>query len=146
MSDTLERPIGILGFDFGTRQVGVAYGQTLSLSARPVAVLQAREGQPQWPQVLHLIEEWQPARLVVGLPLNMDGTESEFCLRARKFARRLRARAALPVAMVDERLSTRTAKSMAGPSADYRRRPVDSLAAVLILETWLADPDVAVEP
>lgn len=146
MSATPECPRGALCFDFGTRQIGVAYGQTLSRTARPLAVLRARDGQPQWDEVARLIAEWRPSLLVVGLPLNMDGSESDFCRRARKFARRLGARTGMPVTMVDERLSTITAKCEAGPPRDYRRHPVDSRAAALILETWLSEPELAREP
>lgn len=146
MSGTPERPRGALCFDFGTRQIGVAYGQTLSRTARPVAVLRARDGQPRWEEVALLIAEWCPALLVVGLPLNMDGSESDFCRRARKFARRLEARTGRPATMVDERLSTVTAKCEAGPPRDYRRHPVDGRAAALILETWLSEPESGVDP
>lgn len=141
-----ERPLGLLCFDFGTRQIGVAYGQTLSGTATPVAVLRARDGQPRWEEVERLIDEWRPARLLVGLPLNMDGSESEFCRRARRFARRLRARSGKPVIMVDERLSTVAAKAAAGPARDYRRHPVDGQAAALILGTWLSDPGAGCDP
>lgn len=144
--DAPERPTGVLCFDFGTRQIGVAFGQTLTATATPVAVLKAREGQPHWDEVARLVAEWLPDLLLVGLPLNMDGSESDFCLRARRFARRLRARTGKPVAMVDERLSTAAAKAEAGPIRDYRRQPVDGLAAALILWTWLAEPGVSTDP
>lgn len=141
-----ERPLGLLCFDFGTRQIGVAYGQTQSGTAAPIAVLKARDGQPSWAEVARLIDEWQPTRLLVGLPLNMDGSENEFCLRARRFARRLRAHSGMPATMVDERLTTFAAKSDARGPRDYRRHPVDSQAAALILGTWLSDPGVGREP
>ncbi len=140
MSVTPEAHVTLLCFDFGTRQIGVAYGQTLSGTAQPVAVLRARDGQPQWEQVMRLVAEWQPQRLLVGLPLNMDGTESEFCTRARRFAGRLHARTGKPVTLVDERLSTAEAKLDSGSGRDYRRNPVDGLAAALILRTWLSEP------
>ncbi|MFZ5653952.1 MAG: Holliday junction resolvase RuvX [Pseudomonadota bacterium] len=146
MSVTPERPLRLLCFDFGTRQIGVACGQTRINTAQPVAVLRARDGQPQWPEVMRLIGEWQPDRLLVGLPLNMDGSESDFCRRARKFARRLQDRSGLPVTMVDERLSTVAAKSEAGPPRDHRRHPVDGRAAALILDTWLSAPESGCAP
>ncbi|KKK61015.1 hypothetical protein LCGC14_3018540, partial [marine sediment metagenome] len=65
----------LLAFDFGTRQIGVAVGQTLSGSANPLTVLKARDGIPDWTQIASLLEEWKPDRLLVGLPLNMDGSE-----------------------------------------------------------------------
>lgn len=141
MSATPDAPIRVLCFDFGTRQIGIAVGQTLSGTAQPVRVLRARDGQPQWEEVERLVAEWQPQRLLVGLPLNMDGTESELCARARRFAGRLHARTGKPVTLVDERLSTVEAKAEWSGRAD-RRRPVDALAAALILRTWLAEPEV----
>jgi putative Holliday junction resolvase len=133
--------VRVLGFDFGTRQIGVAVGQTVFGTAQPLAVLRARDGQPRWEDVARLVAEWQPQRLLVGLPLNMDGTESELCVRARRFAGRLHARTGKPVTLVDERLSTVEAKgerAERGPG----RGPVDALAAALILRTWLAEPGV----
>ena len=151
MSDTPEikptrgAPITALGFDFGTRHIGLAIAQTLTSSARPLLVLPAKDGQPNWPQVLKHIEQWLPDLLIVGLPLNIDGSESEFCARARKFARRLEGRSGYKVVMVDERLSTREAKSLQ-PAENYRQAPVDALAASLILESWLAQPSLAIKP
>ncbi len=133
--------ISILAFDYGTKQIGVATGQTLTGNTQPIAVLKARDGQPDWPQLTALVATWQPTLLLVGLPLNMDASESELCARARKFARRLQGRLGLPVKMVDERLSTIEAKEVAGIGSTYnRKKPVDGIAAALILQTWLADP------
>src|SRR5690606_23149449 len=79
----------VLGFDYGTQRIGVAVGQTITHTATPLAALHARDGVPNWDHIATLISEWRPARLVVGLPLNMDGSESEMCVRAKKFANRL---------------------------------------------------------
>lgn len=136
----------VLAFDFGSQQIGTAIGQTLTGSARALTVLGARHGQPDWEQVAKLIDEWRPKLLVVGLPLNMDDSESDFCRRARRFGRRLQGRFGLQVRMVDERLSTREAKDRGGRRESYRRDPVDNLAAQVILETWLADPDSGLAP
>lgn len=133
--------ISLLAFDYGTKQIGVATGQTLTGNTQPVAVLKARDGQPDWIQLTALVDTWQPTLLLVGLPLNMDGSEGELCARARKFARRLQGRLGLPVKMVDERLSTIEAREVAGRRGGYdHKQPVDSIAAALILQTWLADP------
>ena len=151
----LAAPVTVLAFDFGTRNIGLAVGQTLTVSARPLTVLHAKDGKPHWPQVLKHIDDWQPGLLIVGLPLNIDGSESEFCARARKFARRLRGRSGCKVLMFDERLSTIEAKSIeAKPigakstqsTRDYRQSPVDALAACLILQSWLQQPDLAINP
>ncbi len=125
----------------------MAVGQTLAETANPLTVFKARDGIPDWGQIQKILEEWQPDQVLVGLPLNMDGTESEFCARARKFARRLHGMFGLQVGMVDERLSTFEAKQQQGGSiTSYRDHPVDDLAAVIILQTWLSDPTLAIEP
>ncbi len=129
----------VLAFDFGTRRIGVASGQELLGSGQPVAMLPARDGIPDWQQLAHLLEEWRPDLVVVGLPLNMNDTENEMCARARKFGKRIHGRFHLPVEMVDERLTSFEAKGevmAAGGSRDFGRHGVDDRAAVLILETW----------
>ncbi|GAB3372237.1 RuvX/YqgF family protein [Azotobacter armeniacus] len=132
----------LLGFDYGTRQIGVAVGQAITGQARELCVLKAQNGVPDWTQVEKLIEEWQPDAIVVGLPLNMDGTPSEMSERAERFARRLHGRLNLPVHTHDERLTTFEAKGhrlAQGQRDGYRQRPVDALAAALLLEGWLAE-------
>ncbi|MBE0462198.1 Holliday junction resolvase RuvX [Halomonas sp. AOP43-A1-21] len=131
----------ILAFDYGTRRVGVAVGNELLRSARELAPLTARDGIPDWNKVEQLLKEWQPDLLVVGLPLNMDGSESDMSKRARKFGNRLHGRYGKPCVMVDERGSTREAKQIArdaGHRGNYREESVDGIAAVLILEGWFA--------
>lgn len=130
-----------MAFDFGEINIGVAVGQSLTASARELAPLKASQGQPNWSQVESVLKEWKPKQLVVGLPLNMDDSESELSTRARKFAARLHGRFGLPVAMMDERLSTREAKEEArerGHKGNYGQQPIDSIAARLILESWFA--------
>lgn len=132
----------LLGFDYGTRQIGVAVGQMITGQARELCVLKAQNGVPDWSQVEKLIAEWQPDALIVGLPLNMDGTASEMSDRAEKFARRLNGRYQLPVHTHDERLTTYEAKGQRmreGQHDGYRERPVDALAAALLLEGWMAE-------
>ena len=142
----MASPTTALAFDYGLRQIGVAVGQTLTGSARPLTVIRARDGQPDWQDIADLIAEWRPGLLLVGLPLNMDGSESEFCGRARKFARRLHGRTGLAAKMVDERLTTREAKSRDGHRESYRDDPIDNLAAQIILESWLNEPDAVRDP
>lgn len=130
----------MLAFDFGLRQIGVATGSTFLGTTRALPILKAREGIPDWEAVERLTAEWLPDLLVVGEPLNMDGSSSELSTRASKFARRLHGRLGLPVEMVDERLSSFEAKQVSrdlGHRGDYKRDPIDSLAAELILQTWL---------
>ena len=131
-----------MAFDYGTRQIGVAVGQPLTGSAEPLTNLRARDGVPDWDQLARLIREWEPNVLVVGLPLNMDGSASDMSERAARFARRLNGRFQLPVETVDERLSTFEAKQhlkdQGRTPSSYRDDPVDSLAAALLLQTWLS--------
>ena len=129
-----------LAFDFGTGSIGLAYGQSLTGSARELDPLPARDGKPDWNRVQKILDEWQPKVLLVGLPLNMDGSDSEFAARARKFGQRLHGRFGLPVEYVDERLSTRAAKEEArerGHRGNYADNPIDSIAARIFLEDWL---------
>lgn len=135
----------ILAFDFGTRRIGVAVGNEMIASARPLEPLPARDGIPDWNRVSRLVEEWRPELFVVGLPLNMDGSESEMSARARKFGKRLYGRYGKPCELVDERGSTREAKAIAREAdglrdarKSYRDDGVDGIAAVLILESWFA--------
>ena len=136
----MTKPLTALAFDFGTGSIGVAYGQTVTGSASELDPLPARDGKPDWNQVERVLNEWKPKVLLVGLPLNMDGSESEFGARARKFGQRLHGRFGLPVEFVDERLSTRAAKDEArerGHRGNYADNPIDSIAARIFLEDWL---------
>lgn len=131
----------VLAFDYGTRRIGVAVGNELLRSARELTPLTARDGIPDWNIVTRLLDEWQPDLLVVGLPLNMDGSESAMSTRARKFGNRLHGRYGKPCEMVDERGTTREAKLIAreaGHKGNYRQDSVDGIAAILILEGWFA--------
>ena len=141
MNQSTEAPKLLLGFDYGTKQIGVAVGQMITRQARELCNLKAQDGIPRWEQIEALIKEWQPDALVVGLPLNMDGTPSDMCVRAEKFARRLNGRFNLPVHTHDERLTTFAAKgqrlSQGQQRGSYREQPVDALAAALLLQGWL---------
>ena len=132
----------VMAFDFGLSRIGVATGNCLIGTTTPLPVLRAKDGVPQWKALEDLVKEWQPDLLVVGEPLNMDGSPSDLSVRAEKFARRLHGRLGVEVVLVDERLSSFEAKSTSreqGHNGDFRRRPVDSMAAELILKTWLAE-------
>lgn len=132
----------LLGFDYGSKQIGVAVGQVITGQARELCILKAQNGVPDWQKVEALIKEWQPDAIVVGLPLNMDGSKSEMSDRAEKFARRLNGRFNLPVHTHDERLTTYEAKGQRlqqGQNSGYRERPVDALAAALLLQGWLEE-------
>lgn len=129
----------ILCFDYGTKSIGVAVGSELTGSATLLTALKAKDGIPDWQQIERLIQEWQPQLLLVGLPLNMDGSEQEFTARTRKFANRLHGRFGLPVTFHDERLSTADARSRLFADGGYRnlsKDKVDSLSAQIIFEGW----------
>ena len=134
----------ILGFDFGLKQIGIAAAQEITRTATPIEILKAKNGQPDWNRVKSIIDEWQPSRLIVGLPLNMDGSESPMSVRANKFAQRLHGRFGLQVDMHDERLTSFEVKqaiknidTSTGASKKIRQNKVDALAAAAILESWL---------
>ncbi|MDY6830111.1 MAG: Holliday junction resolvase RuvX [Pseudomonadota bacterium] len=128
----------LLGFDFGVTKIGVAVGQTLTATATPLEVVAARDGQPDWSQLDRLIKQWRPDAMVVGEPLNMDDSDSPMAQRARKFRNRLADRYHCPVHLVDERLSSRAARTRQSPRARRRETKIDAVAAQVILETWLA--------
>lgn len=140
MPDSLSAST-LLAFDFGTRSIGVAVGQTLIGSANEQPPLRAKEGIPNWQELEALLKQWQPNLIVVGLPVNMDGSEMEMTRRARKFGNRLHGRYGYPIAFADERLTTKEAKReahQAGHKGNYHKNPVDSIAARIILEGWMA--------
>ena len=118
-----------LSFDFGTRRVGVAVGNTLLRQAQPLKTV-AAEGDARFAAVAALIEEWRPDALVVGVPFHPDGAEHENTLRARRFARQLHGRFRLAVHEVDERYTTVEALAMGATDAD-------AAAAALILDQFL---------
>ena len=130
----------IIAIDFGLRNIGVAVGNTLSLTSRPLTILQARDGVPNWDALSSIFNEWRPDRILVGNPLNMDDSESDMGRQAARFARRIEGRFGLTVTLVDERLSSREAKANAlatGHLGDFASIPVDDEAAAIILATWL---------
>ncbi len=131
----------VLGFDFGLKRIGVASGQSITGTASPLPEISARDGVPDWNAVGALISEWSPDLVLVGEPSNMDGTDSDMARRARKFANRIHGRFGVPIAMVDERLTSFEAKQLVKERyghQDFGRYAVDSIAASLIIEHWFA--------
>ena len=124
----------VMGFDYGERRIGVAVGQTVTRTAQALITLRVQNGQIDWPAIAELIATWRPSQLVLGLPGNNDGQIHPNAAPIARFARRLAGRFQLPVAFVDERLSSYAAAE--DPAA--RRLGLDAVAARLILETWLA--------
>ena len=137
-----ERPLRLLlGFDYGTKQIGVAVGQAITGQARELCVLKAQNGVPDWQKVEALIKEWQPDAIVVGLPLNMDGTEGERAAKSRKLAKTVELWSGLPVRMWDERQTTCAAADILDESGTFgtkRKEILDSVSATVILDDYLA--------
>ncbi|NKB34520.1 MAG: Holliday junction resolvase RuvX [Pseudomonadales bacterium] len=131
-------PVAALSFDYGTQRIGVAFGQSISATAKAVAVLKAIDGIPDWDQIEKLIEEWKPDCCVVGLPYNMDGSESDLMARAIKFANRINGRFNLVCYGMDERLSSRAAieQIMEEEKTNKKQTAIDDIAAQIILENW----------
>lgn len=158
----------VLGFDWGWKLIGVAVGQTFTQSARPLTTLKANQGMPEWQSIENLLKEWKPESIVVGLPLNMDGTEQAVTQSARKFAEELQTFSKLPVHLVDERLSTWEAKQRLSASefsedSQFRKKmlknlknsdskmkhsqnkdkklehDINALSAAIVLEQWLRE-------
>ncbi|TNH43511.1 Holliday junction resolvase RuvX [Photorhabdus luminescens] len=129
----------IMAFDFGTRSIGAAIGQEITGTARALTSFKATEGIPNWQQIEKLLKEWQPDLVIVGLPLNMDGTEQLVTVQARKFANRLHGRFGVQVQLQDERLTTVEARAHLFDRGGYKalsKGKVDATSAVIILESW----------
>ncbi len=136
----------ILAFDFGRRRIGVACGDTISRTASPVGMVPVDASGPRWHHVESLLKVWMPNLAVVGLPYNVDGSESPLTGDARGFAAQFRERYSLAVTMVDERYSSMDAQARlksARESGLMRRRvskaDIDAAAACVILERWFAE-------
>lgn len=145
----------VLGFDFGMKHIGVAVGQSLTGTARPVGTIVAKDGIPNWEHIKACITEWGPKQLVVGIPLHMDGSEQHLTHAARRFIKRLEEHTTLPIATVDERLSSWEAKRRLLERAEFEKtkergkiktkthkQQIDDLnanAAAILVEQWLRD-------
>ena len=124
----------LLCFDYGEKRIGTAIGQTVSATASELQILKTNNGKPDWDSISRLIDEWAPDRLIVGLPLTLEGERQEATNAAERFARQLKGRFKLSVDMVHEQLSTFEARRELKST-----RELDAVAARLILETWLKE-------
>ncbi len=133
----------LVAFDFGARRIGVAVGETVTGIASPLATIAAEANEARFEAIGRVVAEWRPTAFVVGRPRHSDGAEHEVAKLAEKFARRLAARFSLPVAFVDETLTSAEAEAELKRSGTRARRPgdVDALAATLILQSFLDEPD-----
>lgn len=131
-----------LGFDFGTRWIGVAVGQTITQTAQPLPALKVKAGIPDWQEIAGLVVNWQPAGFVVGLPLTVNGESLPVTAKAQEFGASLESHFHLPIFFHDERHTSVEARQQLFAKGGYRalkKEAVDSLAAKLILESWLAN-------
>jgi putative holliday junction resolvase len=122
----------VFGFDFGIKRIGIAMGNTLTGQAQPLSVISAIDNATRFKVIGDLIEEWRPARLVVGEPRHPDGAEHDMTLRARRFANQLTGRFNLPVVLIDERYSSAVIPAKRGEI-------IDAKAAAIILQQYLDD-------
>jgi putative Holliday junction resolvase len=132
----------VLAFDFGEKRIGVAVGEWALRQAHPLVVIHGEANADRFAAIAALISEWQPANLVVGLPLSLDGAAHAMTARATRFANQLRGRFALPVAYADERLTSVEAAERwresghSAKSTKGKKIPLDALAAQIILEAY----------
>ncbi len=129
----------VLAFDFGLRRIGVAVGESVLRRAKALVAIEAESNAARFAAIGRLIAEWQPVRLVVGLPLSLDGAEHGMTARCRRFANQLHGRFGLPVVMTDERLTSAAADAElreAGLDWKARKGRVDALAAQHILQDY----------
>ena len=126
----------ILAFDFGTQHIGVAVGQTITKTSSPLLVLNVQqEGKEIWNTILLLLEEWKPDQLLVGKPLNMDGTPSDMMKKVEAFFKKLKMISNIPCEMVDERLTSFEAKQLM--ESNTKKVRIDDLAAKIFLDNWM---------
>jgi putative Holliday junction resolvase len=128
-----EAPEGtIIGFDFGLKRIGVAIGQTITQTAGPEAIVNSKDGKPDWEHITQIFEKWQPSAIVVGLPMRLDGSEQALTQPARKFGQRLSGRYQRPVFFIEEQLS-----SIEAENRNLKKQHIDDHAAQILLENWL---------
>ncbi len=124
----------VIGFDFGSHWIGIAVGQTLTRQAQPLAALKTRD----WKGIKRLLDDWQPQKLVVGLPLSILGETQEMTAGAKRFCRQLEGRFGIETSMIDERLTTREAYQIAFENQQRKsKQEIDCMAAAIITESWL---------
>ncbi|MCF6765239.1 Holliday junction resolvase RuvX [Thiotrichales bacterium 19S3-7] len=131
----------LLGFDFGLKRIGVASGQLITKTATPLSTVQCPDQVPNWHEISKLIHQWRPTDIIVGLPIDTYGEETEITKLARLFSEELAQRFNKPVHLVEEAYSTREARwkleEVKGKKINHLK--VDALAACVILETWMTN-------
>jgi len=147
---THDKPQLILGLDYGVKKMGMALGNSITNTARAFDILAMDNGQPDWDNLLGIIEVWKVTQVVVGLPLNMDGSSSMLSKRAHKFARRLahrlsERRMAVEVLLCDERLTSVAARELAWDEGWIQQPsdPIDDISACILLSAYFSEPTSA---
>ena len=128
----------VMAFDFGLRNIGIAIGQNITKSASTFYAIKAKEGEPDWMKLDSIVKEWEPSLFIVGDPINMDGTKSEFQKRILKFSNDLKKRYAINIYKMDERLTTKEAKERIKDESNGLQESANkhSISAQIILEDW----------
>ncbi len=127
----------VLGFDFGTKNLGIAVGNLLTETAQPISILKVTNNQPNWDEIQKILTDWQPDALIVGMPYTQDGTETEHIKIIRKFMNRLHGRFGLPVFEIDEAYSSSQSEQFLKPSQKGKKGNLDAISAAIIVERWL---------
>ena len=128
----------VMAFDFGLRNIGIAIGQNITKSASTFYAIKAKEGEPDWMKLDSIVKEWEPSLFIVGDPINMGGTKSEFQKRILKFSNDLKRRYAINIYKMDERLTTKEAKERIKDESNGLQASANkhSISAQIILEDW----------
>ncbi|QCI21821.1 Holliday junction resolvase RuvX [Buchnera aphidicola (Hyadaphis tataricae)] len=134
----------IIAFDFGIKKIGIAVGENITKTGKPLNCLNAHCGTPNWNNIKKLLQYWKPEIIVVGLPLNMNGTKQDITKRSEKFAVLLKNKFNILVAMHDERLTTAEARSkfFENKNSKKLKNNIHSLSALIILESWLNQANI----
>ena len=150
MPDGMTAPIlsgTLFAFDFGTKRIGIAIGNTISKTSQPLTTINDEKNETRFEVIAGLLREWQPAALVVGLPCNDDGTPHEMTALCRRFANRLKGRFKLPTLLVDERYTSAAASSVLDEEGIHGRNQkslIDQYAAQQILQAYFDEPSAGI--
>ena len=123
----------IVAFDFGTKKIGVAVGQTSTYTSSPLQVISSKDNKVKWNEIMILLNEWKPELVIVGKPLNMDGTNSEIMKEVEKFYQKLKSIYDAKFEYIDERLTTFEARQIL---EEKKFETVDANAAKILIDNW----------
>ncbi|WP_343188597.1 Holliday junction resolvase RuvX [Buchnera aphidicola (Neophyllaphis varicolor)] len=130
----------IIAIDFGTKSIGIAIGQKITYTANPLNAIKCKNKIIFWKKIKNILEKWKPIFIIVGLPLNIDGSIQNITKKAIKFSKEIKSKFNIDVKLQDERLTTIEAKSIIFKQKGFKhlkKNKIDSMSAVIILESWL---------